>query len=252
MKWALIAFFILIGPAWSEETLVTGVSRDDVQITVDFKGSDILVYGAVRRDSPAPKEPSLDVIVTVEGPSSAVTVRRKERRFGIWVNGAATDLGDVPSYFAISSTGPLAQVLLPEDDSKYNISLDRRVSVTKITADSLDFTEFSKAVQRIRTAKGAYQTNQHGVQLAQDTLFRSDFALPANLVEGEFLVRLFLLRGGRVIDTQEQVIDVRKTGIERQLTNMAHQQPLLYGILSLLMAALAGWAASEVFRILRR
>ncbi len=65
-------------------------------------------------------------------------------------------------------------------------------------------------------------------------------------------MRMFLLRGGRVIDTKEQSIEVRKTGIERQLTNMAHHQPLLYGILSLLLAAVAGWGASEIFRIWRR
>ena len=82
--------------------------------------------------------------------------------------------------------------------------------------------------------------------------FRADFALPANLTEGDFTVRMFLLRGGRVIDTKEQTIDVRKTGIERQLSNMAHRQPLLYGILSLLLAAVAGWGASEMFRIWRR
>jgi uncharacterized protein (TIGR02186 family) len=252
MRALFLALALSIGPAFAEESLVTGLSRDDVQITADFTGSDILVYGAVRRNSPAPQSPPMDVIVTLEGPSSPVTVRRKERIFGIWVNRAAVDLGEVPSYFAIASSGALDQILSPDDDLKHQISLARRLTVTKITAESMDFSDFLQATQRIGSAKGNYVTQQSGVKLAEDTLFRADFALPANLTEGDFTVRMFLLRGGRVIDAKEQSIEVRKTGIERQLTNMAHHQPLLYGILSLLLAAVAGWGVSEIFRIWRR
>ncbi len=252
MKALLLALVLSVGPAVAEESLVTGLSRDDVQITADFTGSDILVYGAVRRNSPAPQSPPMDVIVTLEGPSSPVTVRRKERIFGIWINRSAVDLADVPSYFAIASSGALDQILSPEDDLKHQISLARRLSVTKITANSMDFSNFLRATQRIGSDKGNYVSQQNGVKLAEDTLFRADFALPANLTEGDFSVRMFLLRGGRVIDVKAQTIDVRKTGIERQLTNMAHRQPLLYGILSLLLAAVAGWGASEIFRIWRR
>jgi len=253
MKFAAFIVMIWAGTAVAQtESLVTGVSQDDVQITADFTGSDILVYGAVRRDSPAPASPPLDVIVTLEGPSNVVAVRRKERRLGIWVNGPATEIGDVPSYFATASTGPLEQILLPEEDLRHNIGIDRRVRVTKINADAMDFPKYVQALLRIRAAGGVFSSDPRGVRLAEETLFRADFALPANLVEGDFRVRLFLLRGGKVLDVQEQMIDVRKTGIERQLTLMAHQQPLLYGLLSLLMAGIAGWGASEVFRLLRR
>lgn len=252
MRALFIALALCAAPAWAEESLVTGLSRDDVQITADFTGSDILVYGAVRRESPAPSEPQLDVIITLEGPSGPVVVRRKERVFGIWVNVSAVELENVPSYFAIASSGALDQVLSDDDDLKYEISLGRRVAVTKVTAETMDFPEYQKAVSRIGLKSGAFSTDPSGVKLAEDTLFRADFALPANLTEGDFKVRMFLLRGGQVIDSKEQIIDVRKTGIERQLTNMAHHQPLLYGILSLLMAAIAGWGASEIFRIWRR
>jgi len=252
MRALLLALALSIGPALAEESLVTGLSRDDVQITADFTGSDILVYGAVKRDSPAPQSLPMDLIVTLEGPSSPVTVRRKERTFGIWVNRAAVDLAELPSYFAIASSGALDNILSPDDDLKHQISLARRLAVTKVTAESMDSWEFLRATQRIGIAKGNFVTQQSGVKLAEDTLFRADFALPANLTEGDFTVRMFLLRGGRVIDTKEQSIEVRKTGIERQLTNMAHHQPLLYGILSLLLAAVAGWGASEIFRIWRR
>jgi len=85
----------------------------------------------------------------------------------------------------------------------------------------------------------------------EETLFRTDVVLPANLTEGNYKVRLFILRGGAVIDSQERLIGVRKAGLERFLYNLAHQQPFLYGVISLVMAAVAGWAASAAFRFVR-
>jgi hypothetical protein len=76
-------------------------------------------------------------------------------------------------------------------------------------------------------------------------------ALPANLVEGQFRVRIFLTRGGKVVDIQESQIEVSKDGVERFLFRMAQDQPLLYGFIALLIAALAGWGASELFRRMR-
>ena len=77
------------------------------------------------------------------------------------------------------------------------------------------------------------------------------FELPANLREGDYTARIFLTRGGRVIDEHQTVIFVQKVGLERFLYNLAHQRPLIYGILSLTIAIAAGWAASAVFRYLR-
>ena len=46
-------------------------------------------------------------------------------------------------------------------------------------------------------------------------------------------------------------IDVRKVGIERWIYNLAHEKPLIYGLLSLFIAIVAGWSASAVFRYIR-
>jgi uncharacterized protein (TIGR02186 family) len=248
----LILALLAAAPAFASEKLVTGVSRDDVQITADFTGSDILVYGAVLRDSPRPKGQSLDVIVTLEGPATQVVVRRKERWLGIWVNRNSVHLNDVPSYFSIAATRPLPEILTPEDDAQYNVSLDRRILVTRMSAHAMDFPLYIQALKRIRAESGVFKITPDAVRLSQDTLFRADFALPANVTEGDFRVRLFLLRDGRVIDTTEQIIGVRKAGIERQLANLAQEKPFIYGVLSLIMALVAGWGASAVFRLFQR
>jgi hypothetical protein len=39
--------------------------------------------------------------------------------------------------------------------------------------------------------------------------------------------------------------------LERWIYNLAHAYPLIYGILSLTIAIIAGWLASAVFRYIR-
>ena len=91
---ALLAFIAL--PAHADEEIVLGLSQDEIDITATFVGSEILVFGAIKRDSPAP-DGQLGVIVTVAGPDTPVTVRRKERRFGIWVNVDDVEIAAAPS-----------------------------------------------------------------------------------------------------------------------------------------------------------
>ena len=111
--------------------------------------------------------------------------------------------------------------------------------------------EFVLALLRVRTDEGRYRILEGKVELTEDTLFRTDVVLPANLTEGEYKVRLFLLRDKRVIASQEKVIGVRKEGLERFIFNLAKERPLVYGLLSLALAAISGWGASAAFRLIR-
>jgi uncharacterized protein (TIGR02186 family) len=110
---------------------------------------------------------------------------------------------------------------------------------------------FNAALIRIRSDDGAYQLNEGAVRFREQTLFDTAVRLPANLTEGDYLTRIILTRAGAVVDLHEQVIPVRKVGLERWIYNLAHERPLIYGILSLVIAIAAGWMASAVFRYIR-
>jgi uncharacterized protein (TIGR02186 family) len=249
----VLAWLLLLAmPALADETIVAGMSQNRVSITADFDGSEILIYGAVKRESPAPEDRGpLEVIVTVEGPSTPVTVRRKARVAGIWVNTASVLVDSAPSFYAVATTGPLNHILSDTDNLRYGITIERMIRAVGITAEAEKSEEFLAALLRVRTDEGRYRVLQGKVELTEETLFRSDVILPANLTEGEYKVRLFLLRDKRVIASQERVIGVRKEGLERFIFNLAQEQPLIYGLISLALAALAGWGASAAFRFVR-
>jgi uncharacterized protein (TIGR02186 family) len=233
------------------EAIVAELSQTRVSITANFDGSEILVFGAVKREAPLP-EGELDVVITVLGPLEPIVVRRKSRVAGIWVNTASVEVDAAPTFYAIATTGPLAAVMSDTEDLRHKVSIARAIRSVGAPQDVTDSESFTEALIRIRQDTGLYQLEEGGVRLKDATLFDTAFALPANLTEGEYRTRIFLTRDGTVIDRYETTISVSKVGLERYLFALAHDSPALYGLLSLLIAIAAGWGASSAFRYLRR
>ena len=250
MRWVMLALLLAL-PANAEE-VVAGLSQNRVAITANFDGSEILIYGAVKRQAPAPvSDGPLQVIVTVAGPLEPITVRRKSRQLGIWVNTSAVDVDAAPSFYAINTSGPFSDVLLDVEDLRYHVSIPRAIRSVGAPMDVADSSSFTDALIRIRQSAELYQVNENTVEISEETLFDTSITLPANLTEGEYTARIYLTRGGQVVDEHETVIHVQKVGLERWVYNLAHQRPLIYGILSLAIAIAAGWLASAAFRVFR-
>jgi uncharacterized protein (TIGR02186 family) len=247
---AVLIWLVLALPAGAE-TIVAGLSQARVAITADFSGEEILVYGAVSRDAPLPEGPPLEVIITVEGPQVPLLVRKKARLWGVWVNADTVRIDAAPSFYAIASTGPLADILSETENLRYQITIPRAIRAVGITSEADGAPDFVEALIRLRTEEGRYVLAEGAVSLTEQTLFRADVALPSNLNEGNYRVRLFLTRGGEVVDSQERLISVRKVGLERWIFNLSREAPLAYGILALLLAVVAGWGASALFRMFR-
>ena len=247
----LIAFIMMLALPATGEEVVAGLSQNRVSITANFDGSEILIFGAVKRDAPPPGTGPLKVIITVAGPSKQVTVRRKAKRYGIWVNTDFVDVDEAPSFYAVATSAPIIDVLRDIEDLRYRISIPRAIRSVGAPMSISDTGSFTEALIRIRTKKQLYQLKPDTVDFDEETLFRTQIALPSNLTEGTYTTRIFLTRNGHVVDVHETEIEVRKVGLERWLFALAHEKPLIYGLLSLFIAIVAGWGASAIFRYLR-
>lgn len=247
------AALILLATLWAtlaaaQEEVVLGLSQNRVQINARFDGSEILIFGAVKRETPIPETP-LEVIVTVAGPSTPVTVHRKDRVFGIWVNAESVEIDRAPSFYAVAASGPITDVLSHTEDLRHSVTVPR--AVRSVGSEARDPVAFTVALIRIRRDEGIYATLPGAVEVDQQTLFDTSIALPANLIEGAYAVRVLLMRDKQVVSEFETAIEVHKVGLERWLYNLAQDHALLYGLLSLVIAVAAGWLASTVFRLLR-
>lgn len=250
MRFLAVLLLALLPAAGGAEEVVMGLSADNVAITTTFDGENLLVFGAVKREEPPPQGAPLEVIITLSGPLTPVTVREKERILGLWVNRNWIRVSAAPSFYAIATTGPLAEILTETEDLRQSITIPRAIRSLGQTVENVD--QFVDALIRIRSESGVYRVMEGAVGLDQETLFRTSFDLPANLIEGIYHARIFLTRNGRLVDRFETTISVEKVGLERWLFNLAQDQPFIYGLLSLILALAAGWAASAAAQALRR
>jgi len=248
-----LALLVLALPVAAQESVVTGLSTANIALNATFDGSDIFVFGAIRRDAPAPASAGrLDIIITIKGPPRAAIVRRKERRLGIWINTDTIHFRGAPSFYAIATTTPVDQILTETERLRYGIGMDQAVRRVGGQEAVADITPFAQALVRLKSSRGLYAELDGGVRLAEDILFQTSIAMPANLTEGDYAAEFFLVRNREVISSGATTIRVEKTGIERWIYNLATDLPFVYGLASIAVALAAGWLAATAFRLVRR
>ena len=249
----LVTALLLAPLARAQESVVTGISTESIALTANYDGSEIFVFGAVRRDAPIPEDmPPLGIIITLKGPERLVTVRRKDRRVGVWLNTETVRIRDAPSFYAIASTGPIDGLLSETEQLRHQIGMDQAVRPEEGNSEVASTDSFTAAVVRLRKERGLYTEDDAGVSLAEETLFQARFFMPANLVEGDYAAEFFLVRDRTVISSGETTVRVYKAGIERWLFNLSRHEPFLYGLLAVALALVAGWTANAAFRLARR
>lgn len=221
------------------QTLVADLSSHLIAITAGFTGTEVLLFGATEGEG--------EVIVVVRGPESEVTVRRKRRTLGIWVNRGNITFEGVPSFYAAASSRPLVEVLQPEVLSRQQIGVDHlRFEVPEEIRESR-LKKYREALIRNKQREGLFSKVGH-VSFLGERLFRTSIYFPANVPTGSYLVEVLLVRDGEVVSAQTSPLVISKIGIGAEIFDFAHNRAALYGLLAIIGALMAGWSAHLVFR----
>ena len=241
----LAAFLALLAgclPAAAQD-LVSGVSQDQIQITSNYTGSDIVVFGAIEQKG---ADQDRDVVVVLRGPETQIVVRRRDRVAGVWINHDAARLNGMPSYYYLASTRPLSAVAPAPVLASEGIGLEN-LEPRDVTSHH-DFRPFWQAALRQMRTEGFYNETAGGVEFLSGSLFRAHVPVPASVARGQYNVEVYLFRKGEVQSAQSTPLFIDQTGLERRLFHFAHTSPLGYGLAAVLMALLMGWLSSLMFR----
>jgi uncharacterized protein (TIGR02186 family) len=234
------------------ERLVVSLSNHRVQITSNFAGENLVLFGTVEPSSAgAPLRPSYDLVVTVTGPRETFRTRRKERVAGIWVNADSREFVHVPSYLAVLSNRPVNEIANAETLRRLQVGLDNFLLPQRIGPDIADTVRddpYRVAFVRLEGEKGLYREVPNGVTLLTPTVFRAAIPLPADVPTGSYAIDVKLFSGGALMARTNSALEVIKAGFEQYVADAARDHGLLYGIATALIALFTGWFASVVFR----
>jgi uncharacterized protein (TIGR02186 family) len=238
----LLAFLLALPAAAPvrAEPLIADLSESVVRITTGFTGTKVLLFGA--------KEDKGHVVVIVEGPRHALTVRRKDRIAGIWVNRAEVRFRDVPSFYQVLSSDPLEQWLPLQTRNTYQIGVEYLKMQPEEDVGPAEAARFRDALIRNMQRIGRYGVLEGKVTVLSGQLFRADLYLPANLPTGFYKIEVMLVRDGDVKSIQSTPLLVTKSGIGAEVYDMAYSYPALYGLLAIVIAIVAGLGANAAFR----
>lgn len=223
--------------------IVADVDDHLVEITTDFAGQDILVFGAI--DGPG------DVILVMRGPAGRVAVHQKDRFAGIWVNAESVEFDDVPSLYGVASSRPLFEILPNEVLDRYQLGVGRLRFETQ-DEEVYGVGSFRIALVQQKRKQGLYADRVGRVTFIGETLFRANLHLPSNVPTGTFLIDVYLVREGRIVDAQNMPLVISKVGFGADLYKYANSRLIAprfgYGVAAVLVSLLTGWLAHLAFR----
>jgi uncharacterized protein (TIGR02186 family) len=234
------------------EKLIVSVSNHRVTVTPNYSGEELVLFGSVEKDAATPPfRTAYDLVVTVSGPRADMVTRRKERRFGIWINTDSRQFLKVPSYLALFSNRPFESIATAEVQRRQQLGLNNVLLTQRVGTDYADVVPndpFRSAFVRLRSEQGLYREATSAVTFLTPTLFRTGIPLPGEVPIGTYDVEIKLFAEGALVTRTETAFEIAKVGFEQFVANAAHQHGFVYGLVTALMALMTGWMASIVFR----
>jgi uncharacterized protein (TIGR02186 family) len=256
-RFALFGLVLMLGASLATtpghtERLIVSVSNHRVTVTPNYSGEELVLFGSIERDSKTPADrTSYDLVVTISGPRIDQVTRRKERKFGIWVNVDSRQFLQVPSYLAVFSNRPIEDIAPPEVQRRLQLGLNNILLTQRVGPDYADVVAsdpFRSAFVRLRSEHGLYREDAGAVTFLTPTLFRTSIPLPAEVPIGSYNVEIKLLAKHALIARTDTAFEIVKVGFEQFIANAAQQSAWLYGLITVMMALITGWLASVIFR----
>lgn len=247
----LVAFFPGAVQNAKAEALVADLSSRTIKITSNFTGSEIVVFGIIKRDQrTVSRAEPYDLVVVVRGKDQKLTSRRKEQVLGVWINKHSRSYVNAPNFYALTSTRKIEEIAHPNLLARYQLGTDYLLLPKgfKPSKSTKAVDEFRAAALRLRRQEGLYYDDLSSISFLSDNLFRSTIKIPAQIPVGQYDVTLYLFRGGALLDKITEPLNISKHGFEQVTYSLAHQNSLIYGVLSVVLALITGWFAGVVFR----
>jgi uncharacterized protein (TIGR02186 family) len=254
---AALAFLAIASGASAQQSgdplneLPAAVAEEQITVSSDYRGSYITVFG-VNPD----RRGRGDIVVVVRGPNESAVIMRKRNFYGLWVNGDPVEFAQAPTFFAVLSNRPLRQIANAQSIWEHQLDPAASAQLASAVPDGADPSAYRRALVRLRYAQGLYQSydgrirpgERGGLTMYQGGLFRAVVRLPANAPIAQYSADTYLFRDGRLISSQRIPITISRVGIERRIHDLATNASWLYGMVTVLLALAAGWAAALIFR----
>lgn len=228
---------------------VVNLTPPSIEMGAFYNGADVRIEGRVERGA--------SPIVAVRGADSKEAFNKKGRSGPIWVNAGKVEISGVPSLFLCFSAAPVRALLGPESIDKHRLDEAALKRHLLIEPAKMDQEVIRDHYLKMKSAEGTLRIFPDGVTMGVPapggTPFTVRFQWPKTAPPGTYEVSVYECRDGAITRQSSVPLRVVAVGSPAALGRLAREHGTLYGMIAVLVAAMAGFGMDFVAaRLLKR
>ena len=229
-------------------SVISDIDKSNIELSTRFDGTSLLVFGAL-----SPEDDKASLLVEVVGPPTSVDIRKKIQIWGIWVNKKIARFQDIPSFYQISISNPEHPILKEIEYQRLKSIFYDFLETTSISEDKTSAEQYYGELTRLKKKLGNLSTFEEKINIIDNKLFSYKINLPKKIYPGMYKIRMTLIdQKGVTLSKSEQKVNVSKVGVQEFLSSNSKNNPVFYGMFSVIIALLLGFSAAQLFRWLYR
>ena len=229
-------------------SVISDIDKSNIELSTRFDGTSLLVFGAI-----SPGDDRASLLVEVLGPSTSVDIRKKVQIWGIWVNKKIAQYQGIPSFYQISISNPEHPILKEIEYQKLKSIFYDFLETTSISEDGNRAEQYYDELVRLKKKLGKLSTFEEKINIIDKKLFSYKVNLPKKIHPGIYKIRITLIdQEGIELSKSEQSVKVSKVGLQEFLSSNSKNNPVFYGLFSVIIALFLGFSAAQLFRWLYR
>lgn len=240
--------FLILNFALSRSSaeLTIKANHDHIKIDFFYHGDEVTVSGT--------SDPGADIIVEITSPESHQVFKKKGKVAGLlWMNTGTLNFERVPNLYFLHSTKKIEDLLSPEERDKDIIGYDALMRHAEITPveNKTDKERWFNEFVKFKEASRLYKVSSNDVKITEKGNVQGYYIKlpwPYQASPGEYTVIVYAVKDRKVIDKAEAKVVVEQVGIVKTLAQMAKEKGAFYGIISIAVAIVAGFAVGMIFR----
>ena len=241
----IFSFFI---PTFCLGSVISDIDKSDIELSTRFDGTSLLVFGAI-----SPGNDRASLLVEVVGPSTSVDIRKKVQLWGIWVNKKIAQFRDIPSFYQISISNSEHPILKEIEYQKLKSIFYDYLETTSISENENSAEQYHNELTRLKKKQGNLSTFEEKINVIDNKLFSYKVNLPKKIYPGVYKIKMTLIdQEGLELSKSEQNVNVSKVGLQEFLSSNSKNNPVFYGLFSVIIALFLGFFAAQLFRWLYR
>jgi uncharacterized protein (TIGR02186 family) len=243
-----LAFMLILGHAGDASAMLTAKANHD-HITIDFfyHGSTVGVRGV--------SDAGRDLVIKITSPEGHQVMKKKGKVAGaLWMNVGTLTFEKTPNFYEMFSTKKVDDILTREERGKYTLGYEALAEHVEVgpVANASEKTQWFGEFVKFKEASNLYKSDFGKIEMKDLPDGRQEYYIqtqwPYQATPGEYLVSVYAVKDGKVVEQAESHVKVEQVGMVKTLATMAKDSAAIYGFLSIGVALSAGFGVGLVFR----